>query len=102
MSTRCGKNWKLNNTSRVAADDGRTGCDPHVSLDHDGLSDCGGASLRGVKGMARRDDAHVWSDHYIVRDVEAAKVVERAVLIDEDITPDADLVPTGCIERRDQ
>ncbi len=30
-----------------ATDDGRAGCDPHAFLNHDGLSDCGGASLRG-------------------------------------------------------
>ena len=41
--------------------------------------------------MARRDDAQVRPDHHIVRDVEAAKVVESAVLIYEDIVPDADL-----------
>jgi hypothetical protein len=70
-----------------ATDDGRTGCDPYVSLNHDGLSDCGGASLRRFKGMARRDDAHVRPDHHIVRDVEAAKVIESAVLIYEDIMP---------------
>ena len=85
-----------------AADYGRAGCDPHVLLNHDGLSDCGGASLRRFKGMARRDDAHVRPDHHIVRDVEAAKVVESAVLIDEDILPDADFVPTGAIKRRNQ
>ena len=62
-----------------ATDDGCAGCDPHAFLNHDGLSDCGGASLRGFKGMARRDDAHVRPDHHIVRDVEAAKVIESAV-----------------------
>ena len=52
--------------------------------------------------MARRDDAHVRTDHHIVCDVEPAKVIEGAVLIDEDIMPDADLVPTGSVKRRDQ
>ncbi len=33
-------------------------------------------------------------NHHIIRDVEAAKVIESAVLIDEDIMPDADFVPT--------
>src|SRR5271168_2767863 len=42
-----------------ATDNGRAGCDPNVSLNHDGLSDCGGVSLGRFKGMARRDDAHV-------------------------------------------
>jgi hypothetical protein len=78
-----------------ATDDGRAGCDPHVFLNHNGLADCGGASLRRFKGMARRDDAHVRPDHHIVRDVEAAKVIESAVLIYEDMMPDADFVPTG-------
>jgi hypothetical protein len=73
-----------------ASDDSRAGCDPDAFLNHDGLSDCGGASLRGFKGMARRDDAHVRPDHHIVFDVEAAKVIESAVLIYEDIMPDAD------------
>ena len=56
----------------------------------------------GSSGMTRRDQAHVRPDHHIVRDVEAAEVIERAVLIDEDIAPDADFVPAGGIERRDQ
>src|ERR1700688_642737 len=42
-----------------AADDGRASSDPQAFLNHDGLSDCGGASLGRFKGMARRDDAHV-------------------------------------------
>jgi hypothetical protein len=79
---------------------GRAGCDPHAFLNHDGLSDCGGGSLRGFKWMGRRDDAHVRPDHHIVCDVEAAKVMESAVLIYEDIImPDADFVPTGRPER---
>jgi hypothetical protein len=85
-----------------ATDDGRAGRDPHAFLDHYGISDCGAASLRGFKGMARRDDAHVRPDHHIVCDVEAAKVIESAVLIYEDITPDADFGPAGSIKRRDQ
>jgi hypothetical protein len=47
--------------------------------------------------MARRDDAHARPDHHIVRDVEAAKVIESAVQIYEDIMPDANFVPTGSI-----
>ena len=52
--------------------------------------------------MARRDEAHVRSNQHIVRDVEAAEVIERAVLIYEDITPDADFVSTGSKKWRDQ
>src|SRR5580698_10445709 len=85
-----------------ATEDGRTGCDPHTFLNHDGLSDCGGASLRGFNGVSRRDDAHVRTDHHIVCDVEPAKVIEGAVLIDEDVMTDADLVATGSVKRRDQ
>ena len=51
--------------------------------------------------MARGDETDVRPDHHIVRDVEAAKVIESTVLIDEDLTPDADLVPTGSIKWRD-
>jgi hypothetical protein len=79
-----------------ATDDGRARCEPHAFLNHDGLSDCGDASLRRFKGVARRDDAHVRPDHHIVGDVEAAQVIESAVLIYEDILPDADFVPTSC------
>ena len=85
-----------------AIDEGRAGGDPGAFLNHDGLSDGGGAAARGFKGMARRDEAHVRPDHHIVCDVEAAKVIKRAVLIDEDIVPDADFVPTGSIKWRDQ
>src|SRR5579872_2494812 len=60
-------------THCYATNDGRAGCDPHVLLNHDGLADCGCASLRRFKGVARRDDAHVRADHHIVRDVEATK-----------------------------
>src|SRR5258706_13235737 len=42
-----------------ATDDGHACCDPHAFLNHNGLSDCGGASLRGLKVMACREDAHV-------------------------------------------
>src|SRR5258708_4628387 len=87
---------------RHPADNGCAGCDPDVSLNHDGLSDCGGASRRRFKGMARRDDAHVRPDHHMVRDVESPKVIESAVLIYEDIMPDADFVPAGSVEWRDQ
>jgi hypothetical protein len=85
-----------------ATDDGRAGRDPHAFLYHYGISDCGAASLRRFKGMARRDDAHVRPDHHIVCDVEAAKVIESAVLIYEDIMPDADFGPAGSIKRRYQ
>jgi hypothetical protein len=85
-----------------ATDDGRAGGNPHVFLNHDGLSDCGGASLRGFKRMARREDAHVRPDHHIVCNVEPSKVIESAVLIYEDIMPNADFVPAGGIKRRDQ
>src|SRR5271154_1187503 len=88
--------------NRHATDDDRAGRDPHASLNHDGLSDCGGASPRGFKGMAGGDDTDVWPDHHIVQDVEAAKVVESTVLIDEDLTPDADLVAAGGIKWRDK
>jgi hypothetical protein len=71
-------------------------------LNYDGLSDCGGSSQRGFKGMARGDDADIRPNHHIVRDVEAAKVIESTVLIDEDLTPDADLVPAGSIKWRDK
>ncbi len=71
-------------------------------INDDGLSDCGGVAPRRFKGMAGRDDAYVWPDHHIVRDVEAAKVIKSAVLIYEDITSDADFVPAGSIEWRDQ
>ena len=85
-----------------ATDDDGAGCDPHAFLNHDGLSNGGGASLRGFKGMARRDDADVRPDHHIVCDVEAAKVIKGAVLIDKDMTSDADLVPAGSIKWRDK
>jgi hypothetical protein len=68
-------------TYRYATDDGYTGCDPHVFLNHDGLSDGGGTALRRLKWMGRCDDAHIRPDHHIVRDVEAAKIIESAVLI---------------------
>ncbi len=75
------------------ADNRCAGCDPDVSLNHDGLSRlCRGAALRRFKGMAGRDDAHVRPDHHIVRNVEAAKVIESAVLIYEDIVPDANFI----------
>ena len=48
--------------------------------------------------MARGDDTDVRPNHHIVRDVEAAKVIESTVLIDQDLTPDTDLVPTGSIK----
>src|SRR6201999_1142468 len=87
---------------RHAAEDGRSGCDPHAILNHNGLSYGSRASLRRLKGVARRDDAHVRPNHHIVRDIEAAKVVESAVLIYEDITPDADFVSSGRVKRRNQ
>jgi hypothetical protein len=40
-------------TDCYATGGGRTGCDPHAFLNHDGLSDCAGAPPRGFKGMAR-------------------------------------------------
>jgi hypothetical protein len=40
-------------TDCYATGGGRTGCDPHAFLNHDGLSDCVGAPPRGFKGMAR-------------------------------------------------
>jgi hypothetical protein len=87
---------------RHPADNRCSGCDPDVSLNHDGLSDCGCAALRRFKGMARCDNAHVRPDHHIVRDVEPAKVIESAVLIYEDIMPDTDFAPTDRIKGRDQ
>ncbi|WP_246677644.1 hypothetical protein [Mesorhizobium sp. B2-3-12] len=48
--------------------------------------------------MARRDDAHIWPDHHIVGDVEAADIIESAVLIDEDVAPDADFVASCRID----
>jgi hypothetical protein len=83
-----------------AADDGRAGCDPPAFLNHDGLSDCDGASLRGFERMARRDDAHIRPDHHIVCDLAASKVIESAVLIYEDIMPNADFVPTSSINQQ--
>ena len=85
-----------------ATDNGRTRCDPYVSLNHDGLSNGDGPSLRRFNRMARRDEAHIRPDQNIVSDVESAKVIEGAVLIDEDVAPDAYLVPTGSKKRRDQ
>jgi len=55
-----------------------------------------------VQGVARRDEAHVRSDHRIVPDVESAKVIESAILVYEDILSDADFVPAGCIKWRDK
>ena len=80
---------------RHATDDDGAGCDPHAFLDHDGLSNSGGASLRGFEGMAGRDDADVRPDHHIVRDIEVAQVIKSTVLIDEDVTPDTDFVAVG-------
>jgi hypothetical protein len=71
---------RTNVASRIFSDEGIGGNVPGDDRT------CG---LRGILGMARRDDAHVRSDHHIVLDVEAAKVVEGAILIDEDIAPDA-------------
>jgi hypothetical protein len=85
-----------------APDDDRAGCDPHAFLNHDGLSNRGGAALRRFEGMTRCDDADIRRDHHIVRNVEAAKVVKSTVLINEDVTPDADLVPAGRIRWRDK
>lgn len=85
-----------------AADDGRAGSDPDVSLYHDGLGDHRGASLRGLKRMARGDDVYVGPDHHVVGDVQAAKVIEGAVLVDEDIAPDTGVGSAGCVERRHQ
>ena len=59
-------------------DDGRTGGDPHVFLNHDGFSD-GGASLRGFKGMARRDDTYVRSDQHIVFDAVVLGILCRVL-----------------------
>jgi hypothetical protein len=44
-----------------------------------GFPKSGCASLRRFNGMARRDDAHVRPNHHIVRDVEAAKVIETTI-----------------------
>jgi hypothetical protein len=79
------------------ADNRYASCDPDVSLNSDGLSNCSGAALRRFKGMARRDDAYVRSDHHIVGNVQATKVIESAVLIYEDISSDADFVAAGSI-----
>src|SRR5262249_30220627 len=87
---------------RHSADDGRASCDPDIPLDHDGLSDRGGAAQRRFKGMARRDDAYVRPDQHVISDVETTEIIESAVLIDEDIAPDADFVPAGGIKWRDQ
>ena len=68
----------------------------------DVTGDCGGAALRRIKWMGRRDDAHVRAEYHIVRDVEPAKAIESTVLVYEGIMPAADFVPAGGIERRDQ
>src|ERR1700722_301743 len=65
-----------------ATDDHRAGCDPDVSFNHDRLCDYRGAPLRRFDGMAGRDDAHVRPDHYIVGNIEPAKVIKSVVLID--------------------
>jgi len=85
-----------------ATDDDRARCDPHVSLDHNGRSDGSGASPRRLQGMARRDDANVWSDHHAIRDVEASEVIESAVLIYEYILANTHFTPAGSIKRRHQ
>jgi hypothetical protein len=54
-----------------ATDAGRTGCDPHVFLNHDALPDCGGAWLRRLKGMARGDHKSSWT----MKRASAAKAV---------------------------
>jgi hypothetical protein len=41
-------------TCCYATDDGCAEGNPHTFLNHDGLSDCGGASLRWFKRMALR------------------------------------------------
>src|SRR6185312_13449223 len=56
------------------------------------------APLGRFNGMARRDDAHVRSDHHIVGNVESAKVIEGAVLIYEDVAPDTDIEAAGGVE----
>ena len=60
-----------------------------------GFPNSGGASLRGLEGMAGRDDADVRPDHHIVRDIEVAQVIKSTVLVDEDVTPDTDFVAVG-------
>lgn len=87
---------------RHSPDDRGAGSNPDVSFNHYGLCDYAGAPLRRFKGMARRDDTHVWADHDIVRNFEPAKVIKSAVLIDENIAPDSDIDSAGCVERWDQ
>lgn len=81
-----------------SANNGYTGRDPDVFLNHDGVRDYAVASLRGCDRVAGRNEADVWPDHHIVGYVEPTKVIERAVLIDEYIAPDTDVDPAGCIE----
>src|ERR1700722_5773735 len=53
-------------THGYAADDGRAGCYPDVSLNHDGLSDYGCAPLGWWDRMACRVDTHVRPDHHVI------------------------------------
>ena len=52
--------------------------------------------------MGGGDDADVWSNHYIVGDIESAEIIKSAILIDEDIASDGDVCAAGCVERGDQ
>jgi hypothetical protein len=58
---------------RHPADNGCSGCDPNVSLDHNGLSDCSGATPRRFKGVvaviaiARLTFANMAADSGVLR-----------------------------------
>src|ERR1700677_918543 len=98
---RTGRNDRIL-THGDATDNGRSGRDPYVFLNHDALSDYGGATLGWCDRVDRRNDTHVRPDHHVIANADLGKVIQSAVLIDEDAMPDADRETIGRVERRNE